>query len=210
MVIHSSSAGMKPTVARFREFVRGQVDLHTAGNRAAFCRSIGFSEFAISGWLNKGERPSPSMFLAFCYGTQTDPAKSFIQGPALENPPNLRILADQFAARAKRPKLSANQRAKMRDRLQEHFFGSDKLSATAIAQRIGLTRSCLRYWFPELFAAFVAQHKKHREESAKTIRERRNQKTANAIAEIRRLGGCPSKRKIMSFLRPKASIKADW
>jgi len=67
MVVHQSDAGLSICFDRFRCFVEKQVSTVAEGNRAAFCKALGFHGRGLNGWLNKGERPSITHFLSLCY-----------------------------------------------------------------------------------------------------------------------------------------------
>ncbi len=49
IVEQQSEKGFSPSLEVFHKFLVGQVEAHTEGNRAAFCRALGLNEFAISG-----------------------------------------------------------------------------------------------------------------------------------------------------------------
>lgn len=78
MVMRQSEPGFTSSVGRFRDFVQEQVQTLTTGNRAAFCRAVGFNDRGLNGWLNKGERPAVTQFLALCYGVKVTPTEIFM------------------------------------------------------------------------------------------------------------------------------------
>ncbi len=155
MVLHQSENGFAPTVEIFRGFVREQVQALAQGNRSEFCRAIGFHSHALNGWLNKGERPAFTQFLALCYGMKIMPTDVFstsISSPELQLPPA------KLKNRKPNPKLTPKRCKELEILLQSHLDSKMSLSVTAIASDLGLNPRVLRYWFPDLCAMLSKQH----------------------------------------------------
>lgn len=128
-----------------QEFVREQVMLHAGGNRAAFCRAIGINEFGVSGWLNKGERPSITQFLTICYGTKTLPVDIFNASGQPVPMADLRMPTGKLKERVASPRLVPARRVAVEQILQEHLNAGAGQSVPAIAKNLEVGRACLRY-----------------------------------------------------------------
>ena len=158
MVMYQPEDEFAPTADIFRNFVREQVQSLAQGNRAAFCRAIGFHSHALNGWLNKGERPAFTQFLALCYGMNIMPTDIFRRS----TPPTdgtLQLPPAKLKNRRSNPKLTQQRRNELEVLLKNHLHPEERLSVTAIAKLLGLNPSVLRYWFPDLCTTLSMQHK---------------------------------------------------
>lgn len=201
MVERQSTGGFSPSLHRFRQFLIAQVEAHTNGNRAAFCRALGLNEFAISGWLNKGERPSITQFMTICYGTRTmpweviDDTKSTIEISPLCSP------VEKIRNRRDCPRLDSGHQADLRRTMQNILTIGDGRSVSAVANEIGVGRTCLRYWFPDLHKSLSLQNRAvalRKSENRRKQQERSVRKTIRRIAES---GGHISYRRVSKLLK---------
>lgn len=203
MVAHQSRQGLVPTRERFQEFVREQVMSHAGGNRAAFCRAIGINDFGVSGWLNKGQRPSITQFLTLCYGTQTLPVEIFHAAGQPAQMAGLRMPARKLKERVASPRLEPERRVVLEKILQEHLNTGAGQSVSVIAKSLGVGRACLRYWFPDLCKLLSEQH---RTMAMKQSDDRHGQQcmlVGEVMSRIQAEGGKPTKRKVDKLLRTK-------
>lgn len=201
MVARQSTSRFTPSLERFRKFVHECVAAHTGGNRTAFCRALGFNEFGVSGWLNKNERPSITQFLALCYGTETMPTDIF----NVSRPPTptvrLRSPLEKLKDRAVRPRPGPDRRMTMKQALEGYWKSVDSRSVSSIAKDLGLSISCLRYWFPDLCKLLSDQH---RAAAMKRSEGRQTQQCAlveKVVGSLKSEGNIPSKRKVDRLLR---------
>jgi hypothetical protein len=201
MVARQSTPGFAPTRIRFCDFVREQVRAHTGGNRAAFCRVLGFNEFGLNGWLNKGERPSITQFLTLCYGTNTMPTDVFEEGGLGLPLSGLRTPAGKLKSRRTRPRLTAEQRVSIGKVLQDVLLSGEKESVSTIAGRLGIGRACLLYWFPDLCRRLSNQYRLAVKRRSASLRAKQCLLVLDAIDKLRDSGERPSKRKIDVLLR---------
>lgn len=192
-----------PTRERFQAFLREQVAVHTGGNRAEFCRALGINEFGVSGWLNKGERPSITQFLTVCYGTKTLPVEIFQASDQPAPMIDLRMPTEKLKERIAPPRLEAERRAAVEKILQEHLNAGVGPSVLAIAKSLGVGRACLRYWFPDLCKLLSEQHRIMAKRRSDELRRRQCMLIDEIVRQIQAEGVQPSKRKVDKLLQTK-------
>lgn len=159
MVTRQSMPNFVPTRDRFQELLREQVAVHTGGNRAEFCSAIGINRFGVSGWLNKGERSRITQFLTVCYGTKTLPVEIFHASDQPAPIAGLRMLDGKLKERIAPPRLEPKRRAAVEQVLLEHLDAGSGQSVLLIAKSLGFGRTCLCYWFPDLYKLLSEQHR---------------------------------------------------
>ncbi len=203
MVARQSMPSIVPTRERFQEFVREQVAVHTEGNRAAFCRALGLNEFGVSGWLNKGERPSITQFLTVCYGTQALPVEIFHATGQTVQMADLRILAGKLKERVAQPRLVPARRVAVEQALQEHLNTGAGQSVSVIAKGVGVGRACLRYWFPDLCKLLSEQHRMMEKKRSDDRHRQQCKLVDEVMSRLQSEGSLPTKRRVDTLLRAK-------
>lgn len=203
MVERQAIDGFAPSLKTFRAFLTGQVQAHTDGNRAAFCRALGLNEFAISGWLNKGERPSITQFLTICYGTKTMPWEVFGSYQPPKSPHSVFLPTEKIYVRQPNPRLDLRQRASLMQKLQSHLDASQGKSVLAIANQIGVGRNCLRYWFPDLCESLSARNRTMAQRKSANRRQEQQRILRKTIRKIAQSGGHISYRRVAKLFMPK-------
>lgn len=203
MVARQSMPGIVPTRERFQEFVREQVAVHTGGNRAAFCRALGLNEFGVSGWLNKGERPSITQFLTVCYGTKTLPVDISHASGQPAQMAGLRMPAGKLKERVASPRLAPARRAAVEQILQEHLNTGAGHSVSVIAKNLGVGRACLRYWFPDLCNLLSEQHRTIAKKQSDDRHRQQCKLVDEVMSRLQSEGSQPTKRKVDKLLRAK-------
>lgn len=201
MVEQQSAEGFAPSLDLFRKFLISQVEAHTEGNRAAFCRALRLNEFAISGWLNKDERPSITQFLTICYGTKTMPWEVFDTRNPLSAVGNLLLPTGKLRSRAPCQRPTSARLAELRQALQKHFVKGSGLSVSAIATEFGVTRSFLRYRFPDLCKSLSLESRRVAQERARLRHRSQALRVKEAVRRIRKSGEWPSYRKVGKLLK---------
>lgn len=201
MVEQQSTESFAPSVEVFRKFLIGQVEAHTDGNRAAFCRALSLNEFAISGWLNKGERPSITQFLTICYGTKTMPWEVFGNSQTPRSQPTLCSTTEKIRVRKPNPRLDSSRKATLKQKLQSHLDAGQGESVEAIANQIGVGKTCLRYWFSDLCESLSAQSRATAQRKSETRRQEQQRILKRAIRKISKSGGHVSYRRVAKSLR---------
>lgn len=201
MVERQSVEGFSPSLHKFRQFLIEQVEAHTHGNRAAFCRALGLNEFAISKWLNKGERPSVTQFLTICYGTRTMPVEIFgdSQSPTSISFPCSPV--EKIRNRKACPRLDSRRQADLQQTVQNLLAIGDGQSVSAIANKIGVGRSYLRYWFPDLWASLSLQSRVIAQRKSESRRRQQQCVVRKTIRGIAESGGQISYRRVAKLLK---------
>lgn len=202
MVERQSTDGSLPSLHRFRQFLIEQVAAHTDGNRAAFCRALGLNEFAISGWLNKGERPSITQFLTICYGTRTMPTEVF-DGlrPVIPAPTPLSPV-EKLQSRSVGPKLTPNRHIALRQTLQDLVAMGNGQPVSAIAEHLNVSRAYLRYWFPDLCKSLSLKSRIAAKERTRSRHREQVPLVKATVRKIRMSGVWPSYRQVRTMLKP--------
>jgi transposase len=201
MVERQSSEGFSPSLLRFRQFLIEQVEAHTEGNRAAFCRALGLNEFAISGWLNKGERPSITQFLTICYGTKTIPVAVFGDSQSPTEISSLCSPAQKIRTRRACPRLDSSHQAELQQTVQSILAIGDGQSVSAIANEVGVGRTYLRYWFPDLSKSLSLQSRAVAQRKSENRHKEQQRSVRKAIRRIAESGGQVSYRRVAKVLK---------
>lgn len=201
MVMHQSEPGFTPSVGRFRDFVREQVQALTTGNRAAFCRAVGFNDHGLNNWLNKGERPAVTQFLAFCYGVKVMPTDIFAGSPPSPTGTELRSPPNKLKGRGLCPRPSLQRRKEWEQFLHIQLNSEESLPVKAIAANLGVGPSCLRYWFPDLCASLSKRHRVAAKARSDIYRAQQSRRVEEVVRMIYVDGRYPSHRRVNTMLR---------
>lgn len=199
MVLHQSDAGMSICIDRFRRFVEEQVSTVAEGNRAAFCNALGFHPRGLNGWLNKGERPSITHLLSLCYGLNVMPTEVF--GASWTQTTALRFLPGRLKDRNACPRVPLEHRQKIQEHLIALLDANDALPVSEIAASLELTRSYLRYWFPELYARLTKRFEEVVKARSKEHQDRQSSRVVEVVKQIRAIKEYPSRRRVNLLLR---------
>lgn len=198
MIASQGVKGFHPSVEQFQSVLLDQVAATTEGNRAAFCRAIGLQPRALNNWISKGERPSMTQFLAFCYGMRVMPKEIF--GAETKVKPAL-FKATPLKRRVPGPRLTRSQRNELGKLLRLYLQAQECLPVTRIAEIIGIAPRSLRYWFPELCGCITARY---RNEETRRIADRRAEQckvVVEVVRQLREIGNYPSRRRVNASLR---------
>lgn len=219
MLTRQADSKFAPSADQFRDFVRERVRSMAEGNRAVFCRAVGFNDMGLTGWLTKGERPSPSHFLALCYGVNVMPTEMFAESPIPAIDAGFRLLLGKLKERKIRPLPSPQRRKELEDSLNAHLIADESQSVQMIASNLGVSQNCLRYWFPELCSQLSKQHKAAIKMRSGKHQLQQSRRVEEVVKIIRAEGRYPSQRQVdyvlnkegMSLAQPhllRAYIKA--
>jgi hypothetical protein len=188
------------TAARFHYFLRRAIDLLADGNRAAFSRSLGLSPWAMKGWLCNGERPTLPQFLSVCQGLGIMPGQLFLSDPDGLIPSlhdKIHPVPSRLHERADRPLLGVRERRRLKAELVAIIENPDDgRSLKDVARDMGLTRSCLKYWFQEECRAIMARYAKIRNQRAIRYALSQQDEVAWVVRQFYLHGEYPSKRKV--------------
>ncbi|PKO71005.1 MAG: hypothetical protein CVU20_08990 [Betaproteobacteria bacterium HGW-Betaproteobacteria-14] len=198
MVVHQSDTGLSICLERFRHYVGNQVSTVAEGNRAAFCKALGFHDRGLNGWLNKGERPSITHFLSLCYGLNVMPTEVF--GASWPQATALRLLPGRLKDRSACPRVPPKHRQKIQEHLIALLDASDALPVSEIATSLGLTRSYLRYWFPELYTKLTKRFQAAVRARSREHQDRQSHRVVEVVGQIRANKEYPSRRRVNRLL----------
>lgn len=135
------------SLATFRENIEAVVDRFSSGNRKRLCEQVGLQDYALNGWVNKGDRPSLAVLLRLCYGVGILPASMFLPDAVETSQRNCPATASA-SERENRPLLGYKQRERIERQLDSILNDpSDFRCLAAVAQQMGLTHHALKYWF---------------------------------------------------------------
>jgi hypothetical protein len=202
MLAQHDNPGFAPSAEHFRSAVQSMVESVAGGNRAAFCRSVGFNRYALKGWLSKGERPSITQFLALSYAVQTKPADLVsIEVSWHGAQDNFLRAAGGLKIRHRCPTVTKYRRSELRSRLQAQLQAEPPQPISVIAQSLGLTARYLRYWFPEMCAHLTLRHKKSVRRRSMERMETQGRRVQEIVRAFRDGNRYPSRRNVDKFLR---------
>lgn len=202
MIQRQSELGYAPTYGRFQEFVTRQVEAITEGNRAAFCRLLGFDNHGLRGWLDRNERPSFTQFLALCYALNVMPADIFRDDRSMEVTAQLRNPIEARKKRRACARPSLEKRKELEAILQAILESGDRRSVSSIATELGVRPSCLRYWFPEICTTLSERHRQSAKTCAVLRQEMQCARIVEIVKQIESEGVYPSRRRVTRALRP--------
>lgn len=207
MIAHNESAGAFASHERFVERLELYADVLTKGNMKAFEIRLGFQKNVVVNWLDKRSRPRIDMFLELCFRLGQMPVE-FMTSDIPEDFPN-RIGYFERTRASSRRKLSDNERAAMKSRLEEILDCQDAPTQLAVAEKLGVSRRFLNHHFTKLARQISDKHKRVQAErtSAKQAQKAQITKsvTESMLNELRPI----SNRKIGMELRKEGQILAD-
>ncbi|MEZ5616436.1 MAG: TniQ family protein [Rhodocyclaceae bacterium] len=198
MVVHQLDAGLSICFDRFRRFVEKQVSMVAEGNKAAFCKALGFHDRGLNGWLRKDERPSITHLLSLCYGLNVMPTEVF--GASWPQTTALRLLPGRLKDRKACPRVPPEPRQKTQEHLIALLDANDALPVSEIAANLGLTRSYLRYWFPEQYARLTKRFKAAVRARSREHQGRQSSRVVEVVGQIRANKEYPSRRRVNRLL----------
>lgn len=212
IVQHLPALDETATVSRFVAFMKLAVQRFSDGNRAKFCERIGMLPWALTGWLSGGDRPTLPQLLSVCYGLGIMPNKLFLSEPeTILSSIVLRPVPEKLFGRAKRPLLGVRVRRKLAKHLDAIINDSEDVrSLPTVAKSLGVTRSCLKYWFPEEYASIQDKHESARKLRMAIRAQHERDTVVSVVRLMRERGEYPSRRKVntellkqkMSLIRP--------
>ena len=189
------------TRERFMAFLTTAIAERAGGNQARFCEAMGLPRWATKRWLAQGERPTLPQILAIAYGLELRPAAMFLSGtvPLAFAP---RRLPTKVCGRSPRPLLDAVDRRRLGKALTGITTDpADARSLTELAQTFGLTRSCLKYWFPDECAATRHKHANACRRAAAARAQVDRDKVIEVVSAMAEQGVYPGRRKVNAVLR---------
>lgn len=199
MIACQAEGDFQPSVGRFKSFLLDRVAAATGGNRAAFCRAIGLPPRALNNWISKGERPSITQFLMFCYGMRVTPMEILRIGET--NGADLLLAVDPLKRRAPCPRLFPTRKEEVKALLQLRLAASECLPVSKIASNIGFAARSLRYWFPEVCGQITAKYREAEKNRVVAHRAEQCRRVVEIVQQLLEAGEYPSRRRVNTFLR---------
>jgi hypothetical protein len=190
------------------------VERFANGNRARYCERIALPRWTLTRWLSGGERATLPQLLSVCYGLRLMPSKLLLSDPAelvLSIQDNLRPVPEKLFGRLERPLLSIRQRRKLMKELAGIINDpEDVRSLSQVARSLELTRSCMKYWFPEECVSIQDKHVAANRKRMAIRMESQREAVVSAVRKVRARGEYPARRKVneellkqkMSLIRP--------
>lgn len=186
---------------RFIAALKAAIVDRTDGNRAGFCKQIGLPPWTIKNWILRGERPSLPQLLAVARGIGVRPAR-LLEATAAPVSGAGSVRGTKLRQRASRPNLSASERRELTKLLAAIVADPlDARSATEVARTLGLTYTCLKYWFQEACQAIQAKYGTARRRAVEVRRAIERQRVADVVREMAERAEYPGRRKVNEMLR---------
>lgn len=193
-------AHLEPLLTRESFLVRVArlVEFRYQGNRAAFLRDAGLPRWFLNHWFNKGERPSFVQLMRLCSGLGIRPADLFQMEGTQSSP---RVAGNPIARRSPRRLTSTIKREYLHTLNRILSAAHDSRPAYVVAEKLGLSRSGLRYLFPDQYIALRDRSLKARTQRASARYRMLVLKIQALMDEMRARGEYPGRRKINQQLR---------
>lgn len=202
LVSRRSMLGASGNLVTFRVNIDDIVRKLSPGNRKHLCESVGLQAYALNGWLNKDERPSLAVLLKFGFGVSVNIADLFLPGASnfAARPSGLAAVQRE---RSVRPMLGFERRHEMEKLLAVIIEDStDCRPLSKVAERLGLTRSALKYWFRSDCREIVMKNRRF-ESRRLEVRYRADHDTLRSVIQgLRAKELDPSRRRVDAGLRP--------
>lgn len=199
------------TASRVATVMKLIVERFANGNRAKFCERIALPRWTLTRWLSGGERATLPQLLSVCYGLRIMPSKLLLSDSTdlvLSMQDDLRPLPKKLFGRLERPLLSVRQRRKLMKELAGIINDpNDVRSLPQVAKSLGLTRSCLKYWFPEEYVSMQDKHIAANRKRSAIRTESQRSAVVSAVQKVRARGEYPARRKVNEeLLKQKLSL----
>jgi len=120
---------------------------------------VGFNDRGLNGWLNKGERSFATQFLTLCYGVNVISTDIFAESPLFTEGTGFNFPPSKLKNRGACPRPMPQSRKELEDSLLARLSSEQSAPVKIIAADLGVSPSCLRYWFPDLCVLLSEQHK---------------------------------------------------
>lgn len=191
-----------PSLELFRANLKQLIILHANGSKATFCSTLGWDKWAVNAWLNKGQKPTLRRLLSLSTFYRI-PIPALCSMPLTNADIDIQIesIPPQRTRRLP-PRLSQYEVELVGHFLVEVLQRNPPVSVNRAGTEVGLSRSALKYWHPELthaisqkFHDYVARKKieddKHRIDLMRKV-----------IDSIKEKDGLLCRRKIDLLLKP--------
>jgi hypothetical protein len=200
LILHLKDIDGHEAFIRFMAFLEEAALQHAKGNHAALCRLLGLPSWMTKGWFSRSERPTLPHLLSICYGFNVLPSALFMQSTKETIAAagiKLRTVPGKLVRRAARPLLTSRDRQKLAAQLAKITNNiNDTRTVTEVAGSLELSRSCLKYWFPEEYAIVRKRHSEFVQGQALTQLKDRQEKVGEVVRELMLNGIYPGRRRV--------------
>lgn len=206
MLCRHDDAASNATRDNFCRALEKLVDASCAGNRAQFCRMMGWNIWALNGWLNKGEKVTFPKLVEISLRFKINPIDlcSFsnrIIDPSPEHPA-LDRTPDRIVKRSARPQLTKPQCLRLNRELHDQLKAKlPQLSLREIGLQNGLSRSALKYWFPDICTEICERRTESRKARAAEAQIRRQTIISDIVKLLFEQDVYPSRRRMDALMR---------
>lgn len=193
-------AHTRPSTAMTRELFCATLTRIVAsdfeGSRIKLCREMGWNKWAINRWLDRGERISLPKLLQL--SSRFDmPIIDLCSESGRGGPLPSNRAAPRITSRARRPQLTQHQHQRYLDDLAAKISAEVPPSSLREAgATYGLTRSALRYWFPDQCKRISERGASARHEAAQRANRDRAKLIAESVRALIQAGVRPTRRRI--------------
>lgn len=185
------------THASFRQFINVATQTVSAGNRAELCRRIGLSVHALNKWVSGKDKPTLDSFVRLLYALNIFPSQVLFS----DCHPDPRTIRIARQVRPKRRTMSGYRPAEDHSSLQSVLACDMPPPLSQIAAGINLSRSGLKYRYPEFCKEITDRRRAHlRAESNRRLAERK-EFIVNLVTKSWHAGIVPGKDFVESELR---------
>ncbi len=205
LVRHLRELDSRATAQQFAAITREAVAQLAEDNRARFCELLGLPRWAVTRWLYAGEKPSLPQLLSICYGLNVMPSTLLLRNPSMSitfMSSDLRTIPTKLKERRHRPCLNTKERQHVVAKLQKISRNADDTrSLTEVANELGFTRSCLKYWFTDECSAVTIKHSTAAKSQTAARMHAEKAAVSVAVHAISARGEYASRRKVNAILR---------
>lgn len=110
---------------------------------------------------------------------------------------------EKVGVRKPNPRLDSSRKATLKRALQKHLNAEDGQSVAPIANQVGVGKTCLRYWFPDLCKSLSAQSRAATQRRSEARRKEQQRLVRRVIQRIAESGGRVSYRRVTKLLKAK-------
>lgn len=198
------TADALPSLKGFKSNLLRLIQDRAAGNKALFCKELGWDSWAANAWLQKGKKPTLRRLLDIGLHHHV-PVALLCSGRLLVSPLPLAKFRQEACVtqknRASRPKLSPSRVRKLSELLKGFLKRDTPLTLNAIARILELKRSALKYWCPEECQMILARHRDYKASIGGESKERRLLLLARILEDCTYNGQGTTRRHINQLLR---------
>ena len=188
----------------FRRSLMLLANASTGGNFAAFCRALGWDMWALNGWLKRDERISLPKLVQLAHHFAVSPVE--LCGPAFDPSTLVQIqngyCTSELCSREKKPLLRKSELAELSKAIETILSSASPLpSLRQLGNELGLSRSALKYWFPEACTNICDTRRRHRTALSTAAEAARQEILEREVRALLATGTFPTRRKVDARLR---------